>query len=232
MVSEKNRNSHPNLLILCCHCVYDKGNIYSEFPEDRVVYEQHLKESIKALHSRLYETLIISGGYTKKQVEKSEAQGMLDWAYHLALNPDVSRIVLEEYARDSFENVLFGMCRFYQEYNRFPEAVTICSWKPKKSRFRLITDGLQIPNYSFFGIGEKDDVVERETNLVKLVYGDPLHRKRALTTMRRNRDPWGKGNPYDEIEEFREMFEVLSFMEEKGLTDPSLVEPPWTHKLK
>jgi hypothetical protein len=217
-------------LILCCHCVYDKGNIYSEFPEDRAVYEQHLRESVKALHSGLYEALIISGGYTKKQVEKSEARGMLDWAHDLALAFDASRVILEEYARDSFENVLFGMCRFYQEYHQFPEAVTICSWKPKESRFRLIADGLQIPNYSFFGIGKKNDVVEREADLLKLVYGDPLHRQRALATMRRNRDPWGKGNPYNEIEELREMFEVLSFMEEKGLTDSSLLDPPWTRK--
>ena len=89
---------HP--LILCCHCVYDGGEIYSEFPEDKLVYEKQLLESVKHVQIKIYDMLIISGGYTKKETEKSEAQGMVDWAYDLGLDLDKIIFILEEYAYD------------------------------------------------------------------------------------------------------------------------------------
>jgi hypothetical protein len=147
-----------SLLILCCHCIYDKGKIYSEFPEDSAVFELHLKRCVEAVNMGHYQILIISGGYTKKQLEKSEAKGMLDWAIDLGLNIDSSRVVLEQYARDSFENVLFSMCRFYEEFSRFPESVTACSWKLKERRFALIANALRVPRFSFLGIGEKKEI--------------------------------------------------------------------------
>ena len=214
---------HP--LILCCHCVYDNGNIYSEFPEDKTIYEQHLRESIKSLRDRRYDVLIISGGYTKRDLEKSEAQGMLDWAQDLGLN--MQGILLEEYARDSFENVLFSICRFYQEYEQFPKSVGICSWKSKERRFRIIAHVLTLPNYSFLVIGDKEEVKEREAKLLDLVIDDPFHRKPSLAYMRQKRDPWNKGNPYASVERFKDMFETLDLMEEKGLTDYRLVSLPW-----
>lgn len=217
-------------LILCCHCVYHEGEIYSEFPEDKAIYEQQLRESIKALQEGNYEVLVISGGYTKKEVEKSEAQGMLDWAHDLELNLNTEKVLLEEYSRDSFENVLFSMCRFYLEYKQFPESVGVCSWKSKERRFRIVGKALRLPNYSFLGIGEKRELEEVEAELLDIIINDPFHRNSSLALKRQQRDPWGKGNPYADIDEFREMFKMLNLMEEKGITDYRLVDFPWDKK--
>ena len=37
-------NVPKNPLILCCHGVYHQGMMYSEFPEDRLVYENQLRQ--------------------------------------------------------------------------------------------------------------------------------------------------------------------------------------------
>lgn len=215
---------HP--LILCCHCVYDGGEIYSEFPEDKPVYEQQLRESVKCVQTQMHDLLIISGGYTKEEIEKSEAQGMVDWAYDLGLDLDEIIFILEEYARDSFENVLFSMCRFYKEYNQFPEGIGVCSWRFKEPRFTIFAEALTLPNYSFVSVGEKE-ITWTESDLLEMVKDDPFQRNPDLVSKRQNRDPWEKGNPYAKIGIFREMFETLDLMEKKGLTDPLLVNLPW-----
>jgi len=219
--------SRGSFLILCCHCVYDKGNVYSEFPEDSAVYELQLKRSIEALNMGYYQTLAISGGYTKKQLEKNEAQGMLDWSLDLGLNIDRARVILEQYARDSFENVLFSMCRFYEEFSKFPESVTVCSWRSKKMRFAIIANVLSIPCYSFFGVGNKKELKQQEAKLCEVIRYDPFHRGLYFAQKRLLRDPWNKGNPYAKIDKFSKMFEILNLMEKKELTDPALVNLPW-----
>lgn len=87
--------------------------------------------SIKGLKRGDFDVLIISVGYTRKEIKKSEARGMLDWAKDLNLNLEnfieQKKIILEEYARDSFENLLFSICRFYQIFKIFPKEISICA---------------------------------------------------------------------------------------------------------
>lgn len=222
---EDNTPRYP--LIFCCTGVYHKGKFYSEFPEDITVYEKQFRESIKALQRGTYDLLIISGGYTKKEIQKSEAQGMVDWAHDLGLNIDGIPFILEEYSRDSFENILFSVCRFYEEYDQFPDGIGVCIWKPKEKRFKIIIEALKFLNYSFLGIGEKEALARAEASQLETIRNDPFHRHPALALKRGQRDPWGKGNPYAKIDVFKKMFETLDFMEKKGLTDPSLVDLPW-----
>lgn len=44
------------------------------------------------------------------------------------------RTSTEDYARDSIDNLLFGIGRFYECVGRFPEQVTVVSWKFKEER--------------------------------------------------------------------------------------------------
>lgn len=223
-IMHENLPRHP--FILCCHGVYYQGKMHSEFPEDRPVYEKQLRESIRIVQGKSYDLLIISGGYTKKAIEKSEAQGMVDWALDLRLDIEEIPFILEEYSRDSFENVLFSMCRYYKEYEQFPNRIGICSWKSKKRRFEIIAEALKLP-YHFLGIGEKEALARAEAQQVERIRTDPFHRSPYLASKRQRRDPWRKGNPYTRIQVFEDMFRTLNSMEEKELTDPSLVKIPW-----
>jgi len=46
------------------------------------------------------------------------------------------RAFTEEHARDSFENLLFSLCRFYEITGRYPENITIISYALKQRRFK------------------------------------------------------------------------------------------------
>jgi len=228
--------SATSLLVLCGHCVYDKGLMYTEYQtdrsvNDRSVYVEQLSKSIKALQDGLFDMLILSGGYTKKQIEKSEAQGMLEWAQDLDMITDTKRIILEEFARDSFENILFSMCKFYESYNRFPGSITFCSWTPKERRFRVTADSLKISTYSFWGIGENKELECAEEKLLEIIITDPFYRRHELAAKRQFRDPWNKGIPYSNNKIFGDMFETLSFMEKTEATDSSIVKLPWVRTI-
>lgn len=47
----------------------------------------------------------------------------------------LSRMVVEEYARDSLENVLFALCRFAEMAGNYPDKVTIVGFEFKRQRF-------------------------------------------------------------------------------------------------
>lgn len=66
-------------------------------------------------------------------------------------------IGLEEYATDSFENVLFSICRFYELVGNYPKRITIIGFDFKEKRFtNLIHDALKLnTNIHFQYIGIK-----------------------------------------------------------------------------
>lgn len=82
--------------------------------------------------------LLFSGGQTRTGTHLSEAQSYLDAAqahdfwghYNVA-----ARATTEEFARDSYENVVFGVARFFECTKSFPQRLTIVSWRFKQARF-------------------------------------------------------------------------------------------------
>ena len=70
----------------------------------------------------------------------------------------LSRMVLEEYARDSYENLLFSICRFYEMTNNYPVRITIIGFDFKKDRFiNLHRNALRFPEAAFSYIGLRVD---------------------------------------------------------------------------
>ena len=73
--------------------------------------------------------LIFSGGETRRDAGP-RSEGASYWQVANAADwfgyPSVrQRSATEEAARDSYENVLFGLCRFYQLTGHYPETVTV-----------------------------------------------------------------------------------------------------------
>jgi preprotein translocase subunit SecG len=90
--------------------------------------------------------LVFSGGQTRRDVgPTSEAASYYYLAKHnhwLNINsnvdskyPDVP-VYLEEYARDSFENLLFSMCRFREALGYYPEQITVVGFDFKEYRYK------------------------------------------------------------------------------------------------
>lgn len=73
--------------------------------------------------------VVVSGGSTKKESLKSEASSYLELAQALQfITPELEdRIVLEEFARDSLENLAYGAAVFEEHRSYFPNHILVCA---------------------------------------------------------------------------------------------------------
>jgi len=206
------------LLILHCYGVYHKRHFYTEHPEQIKIYKAQLKKALQLLNAGNYDVLIISGGYTKPQVEKSEARGMLDWSEDLGLVTDKGIILLEEYAQDSFENLLFSMCRFFQFFGEFPASIGSCTWKFNIRRFEIFAQKLALPNFQVVPVGITDKEDRIAEKWAKLAKEDPFYRRQPDSAEKYlKRNPWEKLHPYAQINQnFQKLFIKLTELKERG----------------
>lgn len=66
-----------------------------------------------------------------------------------------SRVFLEEFARDSYENLLFSICRFYEIVGNYPTKITVIGFDFKDHRFTDLhreAIGFPIGNFSYIGM--------------------------------------------------------------------------------
>jgi len=204
-----------NLVIVACHSIY-KGKEYEDIYSDKswllkdfqkgepMYYIEHILTGIKLVNKDPSSILIFSGGYTHSTFpEKNEAKSYCELAETQQwCDKCQGRLFTEEYARDSFENLLFGICRFYQINGYIPEKTTMVSWKFKKTRFRFHWDTLSLSNYRFDynGVNNPDDIHsatdgEKETlNEFKI---DPYGLKENLRLKKKLRNPFDRKFEYD-----------------------------------
>ncbi len=67
---------------------------------------------------------------------------------------------MEDYSRDSFENLLFGICCFKEHAGKYPSQVTLVSWAFKEKRLDLhrAAIGLSKSEFTFEGTGNPTDL--------------------------------------------------------------------------
>src|SRR4051812_71530 len=215
--------NHPeNLIIIAGHAVFmgcpgfdpldDRNWVLEPFQagEPRF-YLEHIQAGVIAAAADPGALLVFSGGQTRERAGPlSEAQSywmlaeQFNWWGHSLRN----RPTTEEYARDSFENLLFSLCRFYECTGRFPQRVSVVSWAFKAERFELHRRALRFPAESFVFNGVNDPVDhiaagESERRLALVPYTqDPYGAAEAATgppllgDKRRLRNPFRRMAPY------------------------------------
>ena len=107
------------------------------------------------------------------------------------------------FARDSFENVLFGICRFVEATERIPHSVTVVSWAFKQRRFAMHLDAIRFPANQFAFIGANDplDLVGAEKGehaALARFATDPYGHGTVLDGKRVERNPFNRVPPYTE----------------------------------
>lgn len=162
--------------------------------------------------------LLFSGGQTRADAgPRSEASGYFRLARHFGFWGHESvgeRASTEEYARDSLENLLFGIARFRQCTGRIPREVTVVSWPFKEERFGLHVAALRFPEerFHFEGHGEPldpDGTLAGESQAVAAFRDDPYGCRTSpegtpaaecvlLGDKRARRDPFARVVPYAE----------------------------------
>jgi hypothetical protein len=125
-------------------------------------YLEHIRRGVELAAAGPAALLVFSGGQTSFQAgPRSEAAGYwtlaesFDWWGH-----DVrSRAINEEVSRDSFENVLFSICRFRDFTGAWPHRITAAGWRFKTRRFtERHCAAVRFPANRFHYIGVNDPV--------------------------------------------------------------------------
>lgn len=144
---------------------------------------EHVTTGIELAESQSDALLIFSGGQTKQEAgPRSEASSYWLVAEHVVRwGKEVrSRATTEEYARDSYENLVFALCRFYECTGRFPLRLTVINWGFKEERFDLHRATIRLPRdcYDYLGVNNPPDIEQAEE-------------REAITISRFARDPHG-----------------------------------------
>jgi hypothetical protein len=111
--------------------------------DEAILYTEHIRTGvlIAARGEKPKSLLLFSGGETRWGAGPySEAQSYWFLANQNAWfgHPEVEkRATTEEFARDSFENLLFSLHRFYQLTRNPPALVVVCGFSFKQKRYEL-----------------------------------------------------------------------------------------------
>lgn len=148
--------------------------------------------------------LTTPSGPTRKETSLSEAQSYANIASansHWELPVSASRILVEERALDSYQNILFSLTLFYSRFLTWPEHVTIISHAFKRPRLidgHCGAIGLPLERVTFVGIdpesmktGEKQGAIQGVKMAVGDWESDPHGRGDKLRGKRKGRNPYG-----------------------------------------
>ncbi|KAJ1665413.1 hypothetical protein IW140_003382 [Coemansia sp. RSA 1813] len=166
----------------------------------------HIGKAVEMVKEQDSALLMFSGGKTRLTAGMfSEAQGYWTAADRMGwLAKDVyRRVFTEEYARDSYENVLFSIARFREITGHYPDRITVVGFEFKKDRFLdLHRKALRYPKirFNYVGINPPGDSTkllqaERE-NAYKLFEKDLYGCKGRLAEKKRERNPFMTAHGY------------------------------------
>lgn len=252
-----------HLIIVPCHGVYKLGELphrqqswhMADFQlegNDHLCFLEHLDIALKELEKNFHAYLIISGGETKKEAGPiSEA-----FSYYAIIEKQVreeigfDRVTTENYARDSFENVIFLICRFYEVFKRYPEYITIIGFEFKRERFLNLhlSQALRFPRDRVYYIGnspnpnhltkeEKDKYFEdlrssEYRNAVQEFRKDWYGVQDVLMSKKEKRNPYSRLHGYTmsngPIREFLCQISGRARPESNEVVHKALDDAPWT----
>jgi hypothetical protein len=170
-------------------------------------YIEHIKYAVELADSAVNSLLVFSGGQTRLEAgPKSEAQSYWtlaaqhDWWGRSSMR---DRSTTEEFARDSFENLLFGICRFKEFLGHYPASIDVVGWTFKAERFELHCAAINWPRergvYRYHPVNNPinlDGAVKGERRAIAEFRDDPFGTETELSQKRANRNPFRRQAPY------------------------------------
>ncbi|CAN8292058.1 unnamed protein product [Cochlearia groenlandica] len=209
-----------NLVMVAGHSVYTSSNCgradkedswllesYQKHPGQASTFLSHIQEGVVAAAKDDDSLLLFSGGETRVDAgPRSEAQSYWTVAESKAWfgKDEVrSRALTEEHARDSFENLLFSVCRFRELTGSYPQNITVVSYDFKEERFaHLHRSAMGFPESRFFYLGtpaslsSKEGAVKGEAMVRAQFQQDPYGCVGSLWRKKLKRDPFHRTIPY------------------------------------
>lgn len=149
--------------------------------------------------------LLFAGGQTDAAAgPRSEAQGYWLIAEHAGWfgHPGVrERATTEEFSLDSYQNLLFGLCRSKEYTGTYPETVTAVGWGFKGARFDFHREAIRFPQARYRYVGANDPVdleraVRFEAERLALFRRDPYGSGEEPRSKRDARNPFRRQHGY------------------------------------
>ncbi|MGD0260375.1 MAG: hypothetical protein ABSD29_11195 [Verrucomicrobiota bacterium] len=151
--------------------------------------------------------LVFSGGQTRLDARsRSEGQSywlvaeQFGWWQKAGVR---ERATAEEYARDSFENLLFGIARFREYIGQYPGFIEVVGWEFKRKRFDFHRQTIGWPgddqHYQYHGVSNPNDLdssMKSEAKMLAAFIQDPFGTEEPLRSKRERRNPFNQSPPY------------------------------------
>lgn len=201
---------------------------------------KHIQAGAKIVNEDPTSLLVFSGGQTRPDNPPStEAQSYHRLAVAAKLvnsTPDFLRATTEDFALDSYENLLFSLARFKEVTGRWPEKVTVVGFEMKRARFEnLHRAAIKYPaeRFQYIGIddeGDTKDSYEGEYRYGFLPFQDDMYGcLPPLSTKRTSRNPFARYHPYHvSCPEIAGLLEFCSPQEKSnGMASLYSTELPW-----
>lgn len=167
---------------------------------------EHVAAGVAAAAADPEALLLFSGGTTRPDAGPvTEAWSYwqvadhFKWFGHMGVR---ERAYLEEFARDSFENLLFGICRFREVAGAMPEHVTMVGWRFKRERFEdLHREAIGWPRERFSYVGVNDpqaieQALRAEQYTRSRYIEDPYSRSEEFRLKQQQRNPFRRQHGY------------------------------------
>ncbi|KAL0956222.1 hypothetical protein HGRIS_002378 [Hohenbuehelia grisea] len=212
-----------HLVIVPGHSIWHGSDAASRLNEDDWVLEpyqkgggrvaaffEHITKGVEILHQDPKALLIFSGGQTRLSSTTTEAESYM----RLALKANLfklpagaahsPRATTEDFALDSFQNLLFSIARFHEYTGRYPENITVVGYEMKRERFtKLHRAALRWPIERFHYVGadpggqEGVEAQQGERKNGFLPYTSDYYGCHSfLLAKRRQRNPFRRYHPY------------------------------------
>jgi len=205
-----------NLVLVAGHAVYTGVDYhlankesswfleeYQQVSGEAQSFLDHIRLGIEAAASDPDALLLFSGGQTRRAAGP-RSEGLSYWVVAEAAewygHPDVrARAYTEEHARDSFENLLFSLCRFYELTGHYPSNITAVSYTLKQRRFEDVhRAAVRFPHEHFYFIGTPVPPAAKgaeagEASTVAAFMKDPYGCTCKLLEKKSKRDPFAVG---------------------------------------
>ncbi|KAK3043818.1 hypothetical protein RJ639_000517 [Escallonia herrerae] len=210
-----------NLVMVAGHSVYMSSSCekadkeeswyleaYQKHPGQAATFVAHIQQGVEITANDVEALLLFSGGETRKDAgPRSEAQSywmVAESKGWFGKQEDVrSRALTEEHARDSYENLLFSVCRFRELTGKYPSNITVVGYDFKEERFvHLHRSAIRFPETRFFYAGTPASLTSREAALkgealVRAQFQeDPYGCLGSLRRKKLGRDPFHRSIPY------------------------------------
>ena len=206
--------STPNAVIVAGHAICTSPThplaeanwILLPFQRNEVpCYIGHIEAGVRAAAADPDALLVFTGGYSRAEAgPRGEAQSYYWIADHFGWfgHPEVrARAITEEFARDSYENLLYSICRVREFTGHYPQQVSFVSWEFKRERFDLHrrTIGWPQSRFTYIGANNPPDLaqaIEAETRNRNAYLADPYSNSPAFRAKRDARNPFRRTPGY------------------------------------